>query len=103
MVAQIDNQIRDFDIDNLNLVNFPPIGMLPSESDIDGKVAKSVLGYKERYSVNTLNVMGHGDILILFTDGFSEQKDGQMNYVTERLEHQLIQSKYKSTKVIFYV
>lgn len=92
---------RIVDIDNLNLVNFPPIGMLPSESDIDGKVAKSILGYKERYSVNTLNVMGHGDILILFTDGFSEQNDGQMNYIAYRLENQLILSKYKSAKEIF--
>ena len=92
---------RIVDIDNLNLVNFPPIGMLPSESDIDGKVT-SILGYKEKYSVNTLNVMGYGDILILFTDGFSEQNDGQRNYIADRLENKLILSKYKSAKEIFF-
>jgi serine phosphatase RsbU (regulator of sigma subunit) len=46
--------------------------------------------------------MGHGDILILFTDGFSEQKDGQMNYVAERLERQLRISKHLPAKEIFY-
>lgn len=92
---------RIVNIDNLNLVNYPPIGTLPSESDIDGKVPKSILGYKKRYSVNTLNVMGHGDILVLFTDGFSEQKDGQQNYIAERLEEQLKISKHKSAKDIF--
>lgn len=89
-------------IGNLNLVNFPPIGMLPSESDIDGNITKSVLGFKQRYSVNTLNVMGNGDILILFTDGFSEQKNGELNYVAERLENQLIISKHMPVKEIFY-
>ena len=88
-------------IDNLNLVNFPPIGMLPSESDIDGNITKSVLGFKQRYSVNTLNVMGSGDILILFTDGFSEQKDGELNYIADRLEKQLIISKHLPAKEIF--
>ena len=88
-------------IGNLNLVNFPPIGMLPSESDIDGNITKSVLGFKQRYSVNTLNVMGNGDILILFTDGFSEQKNGELNYVAERLENQLIISKHMPVKEIF--
>ncbi len=88
-------------IDNLNLVNFPPIGMLPSESDIDGKTAKSILGFKQKYSVNTLNVMGSGDILILFTDGFSEQKDGKLNYISDRLEKQLIISKHLPAKEIF--
>ena len=92
---------RIVNIDNLNLVNFPPIGTLPSESDIDGNVAKSILGYKKRYSVNTLNVMGSGDILVLFTDGFSEQKDGQQNYIAERLEEQLKISKHKIAKDIF--
>jgi serine phosphatase RsbU (regulator of sigma subunit) len=89
-------------IDNLNLINFPPIGTLPSESDIDSNNVKSILGFKQRYSINTLNVMGSGDILVLFTDGFSEQKDGQMNYVADRLEEQLKISKHKSAKEIFY-
>ena len=93
---------RIVNIDNLNLINFPPIDTLPSESDIDGKDIKSLLGYKKRYSVNTLNVMGQGDILLLFTDGFTEQKNGELNYTLHRLEKQLIKTKHLSAKDIFY-
>jgi serine phosphatase RsbU (regulator of sigma subunit) len=88
-------------IDNLNLTTYPPIGILPSESDIDGKIIKSLLGYKQRYSVNKLSVMGQGDILLLFTDGFTEVKDGQQNYIAERLETQLRKVKHLSAKEIF--
>jgi serine phosphatase RsbU (regulator of sigma subunit) len=45
--------------------------------------------------------MGSGDILILFTDGFSEQKDGKLNYISDRLEKQLIISKHLPAKEIF--
>jgi serine phosphatase RsbU (regulator of sigma subunit) len=92
---------RIVNIDNLNLINFPPIGTLPSESDIDGKNAKDVLGYKQRYAVNTLNVMGYGDILILYTDGFTEQQSGDLNYTIDRLEKQLIATKHLSAREIF--
>ena len=88
-------------IDNLNLINFPPIGTLPSESDIDGKVAKSFLGYKKKYSINTLNVMGRGDILLLITDGFTEQKNGELNYTVYRLENQLRKNKHLPARSIF--
>lgn len=92
---------RIVNIDNLNLINYPPIGTLPSESDIDGKNAKDVLGYKQRYSINTLNVMGRGDILILYTDGFTEQQSGDLNYTVDRLEKQLIATKHLSAREIF--
>ncbi|NWG27615.1 MAG: serine/threonine-protein phosphatase [Ignavibacteriaceae bacterium] len=88
-------------IDNLNLINFPPIGTLPSESDIDGRLFKSILGYKKRYSVNSLSVMGNGDILILFTDGFTEQQNGELNYISSRLEKKLREVKQHSAKEIF--
>jgi serine phosphatase RsbU (regulator of sigma subunit) len=88
-------------IDNLNLVNYPPIGTLPSESDIDGKVGGGILGFKKKYSINTLNVMGQGDILILYTDGFSEQCNGELNYTIDRLEQQLISTKHLSSAKIF--
>jgi serine phosphatase RsbU (regulator of sigma subunit) len=59
---------------------------LPSESDIDSKVIKSLLGHKKRYAVNSLSVMGKGDILMLFTDGFTDQRNGELNYTSIRLE-----------------
>ena len=88
-------------IDNLNLINFPPIGTLPSASDIDSNNVKSILGFKQRYSINTLNVMGSGDILVLFTDGFSEQQNGELNYISDRLEKQLIATKHLAAQEIF--
>jgi serine phosphatase RsbU (regulator of sigma subunit) len=88
-------------IDNLNLINFPPIGTLPSESDIDGRLAKNFLGYKKRYSVNSLNVMGQGDILILFTDGFTEQQSGVLNYIANGLESRLRIVKHQTAREIF--
>ena len=93
------NQIVN--IDNLNLINFPPIGTLPSESDIDSKVIKSLLGHKKRYAVNSLSVMGKGDILMLFTDGFTDQRSGELNYTSIRLEKKLKLVKHLSSKEIF--
>lgn len=91
---------RIVDISNVKLINFPPIGTLPSKTDIDGKMDIGIIGYKERYSINTLNVMGKGDILLLFTDGFTEQQNGELNYTSQRLENQLIRTKHLSAKEI---
>jgi serine phosphatase RsbU (regulator of sigma subunit) len=46
--------------------------------------------------------MGQGDILLLFTDGFTEQQNGELNYTLHRLEKQLITAKHLSAKDIFY-
>ena len=89
-------------IDNLKLVNSTPIGTQPSQSDIDENNTKSILGFKHKYSVNTLNLMSPGDILILFTDGFSEQKNGELNYIADSLEKQLTKSKHLPVKEIFF-
>lgn len=92
---------RIVNIDNLNLISYPPIGTLPSESYIDRKSTKSIFGYKKRYALNKLSVMGYGDILLLFTDGFTEQKNGELNYILNKLEQQLIQIKHLSSKEIY--
>ncbi len=93
---------RIVNIDSHNFTNFVPIGTLPSGADIDNKNNHSIFGYKGRYSLNNLNVMGRGDILLLFSDGFTEQKDGELNYVKDRLEQQLISTKHLSSKEIFF-
>jgi len=43
------------------IVNFPPIGTLPSDDDVDSRLHFSHLGYKKRYSINFINLMGLGD------------------------------------------
>ena len=93
---------RIVNIDSHNFINFVPIGTLPSETDIDNKNIKSIFGYKTKYSLNNLNVMGKGDILLLFTDGFTEQRDGELNYVKDRLEQQLMITKHLPAREIFF-
>ena len=93
---------RIVNIDSQNFINFVPIGTLPSEIDIDNKNIKSIFGYKTKYSLNNLNVMGKGDILLLFTDGFTEQRDGELNYVKDRLEQQLMITKHLPAREIFF-
>ncbi len=51
------------------LISYPPIGLQPSEDYADARHYERALGYKERYTVNDLNLMGRGDILFLYTDG----------------------------------
>jgi serine phosphatase RsbU (regulator of sigma subunit) len=58
------------------LVTLPPVGMFPSRVDPDDRRHPSLFGYKEKYEVNEINLLTTGDILLLYTDGFSEHADG---------------------------
>ena len=64
---------REFDrfveITQDRLVSYPPIGLQPGEDYADVRHYERALGYKKRYTVNELNLMGRGDILFLYTDG----------------------------------
>lgn len=81
---------------------FPPIGTLPSKDDIDCDRNFSRLGYKKKYSVHEINLMGMNDILLLYTDGFSEhgsiKADG---YFSSRLEETLKRIKNAGAKEIY--
>jgi len=58
------------------IVTFPPVGMLPSVDDRDpGK--DNVLGYKKRYTVNELHLLGPGDLMLLCTDGLADHDEGR--------------------------
>ena len=65
------------DIHSENIVNFPPIGVIPSSKDIDAAMSKSILGYKQEYQVNQIELMGNGDIMLLYTDGLSELENSK--------------------------
>jgi serine phosphatase RsbU (regulator of sigma subunit) len=54
------------------LVSHPPIGLQPDEHHADAGRYEKALGYKKRYTVNNLNLLGHGDVLLLYTDGLIE-------------------------------
>lgn len=77
------NRIVDICTDRLK--SFPPIGMQPSEDSPDRKRYHSLRGYKIMYTINELNLMGHGDILLLYTDGIYDGTDAQRKDSLERL------------------
>ncbi len=84
---------RIVDIHHESLETYPPIGTIPSYEDIDRKTTQTVLGFKEKYTLNEINLMGNGDILLLFTDGLSELSRDEEEYFPSRLEAVL--RKYK--------
>jgi len=91
---------RLVNINEDRMVIYPPIGTLPSASHVDVRKQRSPYGYKPKYSINMLNIMGAGDIMLLFTDGFQEQKQGQFNFISECLEDCLREVKYHSARDI---
>ena len=50
--------------------------MLPSAKDPDAQRHPSAHGRKKLYEVNEIDLLGGGDILLLYTDGFSEHAEG---------------------------
>ncbi|MFH1965270.1 MAG: PP2C family protein-serine/threonine phosphatase [Acidobacteriota bacterium] len=91
---------RIVDIHPDSLETFPPIGTIPSYEDIDRNTTQTVLGFKERYTLNEINLMGHGDILLLYTDGLFELSDGRQDYFPDSLEDLLRRHKDNSARQI---
>lgn len=79
------------------LVSYPPIGLQPVEHHVDAKRYERVLGYKKRYTVNTLNLLGHGDVLLLYTDGLVEPLS---DYTQAELERAVSRAKDGSARDI---
>jgi len=82
------------------LVSFPQIGTMPSRGN--SEITVPLLGVKERYTVNEINLMGRGDILILYTDGLSDHRDANGHkYFPGRLEEKLKGCKHLPARAIF--
>jgi serine phosphatase RsbU (regulator of sigma subunit) len=82
------------------LVSFPQIGTMPSRGN--SEIAVPLLGVKEKYTVNEINLMGRGDILVLYTDGLSDHRDAAgRKYFPGRLEERLRESKHLPAREIF--
>ena len=64
---------REFDrfveISPDRLVSYPPLGLQLIEDNADARLYQPVLGYMKHYTVNELNLLGAGDVLLLYTDG----------------------------------
>jgi len=59
------------------MITFPPVGIFPSNADLDENVEPGQLGFKSRYSVNEIDLLAAGDVLLLYTDGLSEHGEGK--------------------------
>ncbi len=79
------------------LVSYPPIGLQPSEDHADASHYERALGYKKRYTVNELNLMGRGDVLLLYTDGLL---DPFSKYTQKHLEGDISRAKNRNAKDI---
>ncbi len=73
------------------LVSYPPLGLQLSEDYADVRLYRPALGYKKHYTVNELNLMGEGDVLLLYTDGlldpFSSYTHGQLERAVSRAKN----------------
>jgi len=63
------------DIPDERIINYPPIGIMPSQKDIDAPLYQNILGYKQAYKISEINMMEKGDIMLLFTDGLTEMEN----------------------------
>jgi serine phosphatase RsbU (regulator of sigma subunit) len=77
---------RLVDIDPERMKNVLPIGIFPSEGDIDEPAGEVRTPHQKKFSVNEVSLMGHGDILLLQTDGLYEHADGERPYTPQHLE-----------------
>jgi serine phosphatase RsbU (regulator of sigma subunit) len=91
---------RLVDIDPERMKNVLPIGVFPTEGDIDEAAATLPLPRKKRFSVNEVNLMGRGDILLLQSDGLYEHADGDRAYAPEYLESAIRKVKHLTPREI---
>jgi len=77
---------RLVDIDPDRTRNFLPIGLFPSEGDIDEPPTAVPMRASKNFAVNEVSLMGTGDILLLQTDGLYEHANGEDTFAPRHLE-----------------
>jgi serine phosphatase RsbU (regulator of sigma subunit) len=85
---------RLVDIDPDRMKNVLPIGIFPSENDIDQPDSGAPSPRKKAFSINEVSLMGRGDILLLQTDGLYEHARGDESYTPEHLEAAIRRAKH---------
>jgi serine phosphatase RsbU (regulator of sigma subunit) len=76
---------RLVDINADRLTTFYPIGLFPSEQNLDqSRVAASMT--KKPFTTNRLTLLSPGDILLLFSDGLQDHTRGEEDYFPDHLE-----------------
>jgi len=92
------DRLVDIHPDRMN--NVMPIGVFPTEGDIDEPAAPAPVLHNKRFAVNQVNLMGRGDILLLQTDGLYEHADGDRSYSPNHLEAAIRRVKHLPPKDI---
>jgi serine phosphatase RsbU (regulator of sigma subunit) len=67
---------RFVDLAPSSIVSVHPVGLFPTEGDIDRAMGRPPATVSPHAKVNQLRLLGDGDVLLLFTDGASERIDG---------------------------
>jgi serine phosphatase RsbU (regulator of sigma subunit) len=94
---------RFMDVPAHQRLSSPPLGMLPSLDRIDRNATEaSSLGFKPHYEMNEWWIMGAGDILLLPTDGLTEHRRGDEEYVAEALERSVRAVKHENAQTIYH-
>lgn len=77
-----------------------PLGVLPGKFSIDTEHFGSPSITNGGFDVNEIQLLGHGDIMLLYTDGLIEHNDGTSRFRDTRLENILRETKDKPAKEI---
>jgi serine phosphatase RsbU (regulator of sigma subunit) len=78
-----------------------PLGIIPSQYHVDIEHFVSAAITKDRYSVNEINLLGQGDIMLLYTDGLTDHRNGDVMFCDTELEHVLREARSGTAKDIF--
>ena len=72
---------RFVELDAASLISVHPIGMFPTEGNIDSAMGTAPVAESPRQTVNELRLLGEGDVLLLYTDGADERVGGELAVV----------------------
>ena len=77
---------RFMEIGLTNLWQYPPLGTMPFEHIDRARQPHPLLGFHSKYEVNTLELIGVRDILLICTDGLTDHSADGIPYAGDRLE-----------------
>ncbi len=93
-----EDKIKSFEGVFLN--NSPPLGLFPSEVSVEEIQRGRPLILKDSYKINQIDLEERGDIILLHSDGLSDHNIKGRDYVPERLESLLQETKELSAEEI---
>ena len=78
-----------------------PLGILPSKYHVDIEHFVPAILTKDSYSVNEINLLGQGDIMLLYTDGLTDHRSGDVMFCDTELERVLRGAQSGTAREIF--